>query len=123
MKYVLMATASNFGNRFSAAGASLFLSFLPMLSSQILLNNLLYDVGQLAIPTDRVDAEVLARRHDRCLPCRGRQGPLLQGAVPPPHRKTDPSGPHERHVRRRAARFRRDATAVRAARTALPRSP
>ncbi|MDQ2894938.1 MAG: magnesium-translocating P-type ATPase [Actinomycetota bacterium] len=61
MKYVLMATSSNFGNMFSAAGASLFLSFLPMLPSQILLNNLLYDVGQLAIPTDRVDAEVLAR--------------------------------------------------------------
>ena len=46
---------------FSAAGASLFLSFLPMLPSQILLNNLLYDVGQLAIPSDRVDPEVLAR--------------------------------------------------------------
>jgi Mg2+-importing ATPase len=61
MKYVLMATSSNFGNMFSAAGASLFLSFLPMLPSQILLNNLLYDVGQLAIPTDRVDAEALAR--------------------------------------------------------------
>jgi P-type Mg2+ transporter len=61
MKYVLMATSSNFGNMFSAAGASLFLSFLPMLPTQILLNNLLYDVGQLAIPTDRVDAEVLAR--------------------------------------------------------------
>ena len=61
LKYVLMATSSNFGNMFSAAGASLFLTFLPMLPSQILLNNLLYDVGQLAIPTDRVDAEVLAR--------------------------------------------------------------
>jgi Mg2+-importing ATPase len=61
MKYVLMATSSNFGNMFSAAGASLFLSFLPMLPSQILLNNLLYDVGQLAIPSDRVDPEVLAR--------------------------------------------------------------
>lgn len=61
LKYVLMATSSNFGNMFSAAGASLFLSFLPMLPSQILLNNLLYDVGQLAIPTDHVDAEVLAR--------------------------------------------------------------
>jgi Mg2+-importing ATPase len=48
MKYVLMATSSNFGNMFSAAGASLFLSFLPMLPSQILLNNLLYDLGQLA---------------------------------------------------------------------------
>jgi P-type Mg2+ transporter len=56
-----MATSSNFGNMFSAAGASLFLSFLPMLPSQILLNNLLYDAGQLAIPTDRVDPEVLAR--------------------------------------------------------------
>lgn len=61
LKYVLMATSSNFGNMFSAAGASLFLKFLPMLPSQILLNGLLYDVGQLAIPTDRVDPEVLAR--------------------------------------------------------------
>ncbi len=61
MKYVLMATSSNFGNMFSAAGASLFLSFLPMLPSQILLNNLLYDTGQLAIPTDNVDPEALAR--------------------------------------------------------------
>ncbi len=61
LKYVLMATSSNFGNMFSAAGASLFLSFLPMLPSQILLNNLLYDVGQLAIPTDNVDPEVVAR--------------------------------------------------------------
>ena len=61
MKYVLMATSSNFGNMFSAAGASLFLSFLPMLPSQILLNNLLYDIGQLAIPGDNVDPEVLAR--------------------------------------------------------------
>ena len=61
LKYVLMATSSNFGNMFSAAGASLFLTFLPMLPSQILLNNLLYDVGQLAIPGDRVDPEVLAR--------------------------------------------------------------
>ena len=61
LKYVLMATSSNFGNMFSAAGASLFLTFLPMLPSQILLNNLLYDVGQLAIPTDNVDHEVVAR--------------------------------------------------------------
>ncbi|MFN8051502.1 MAG: magnesium-translocating P-type ATPase [Acidimicrobiales bacterium] len=60
LKYVLMATSSNFGNMFSAAGASVFLSFLPMLPSQILLNNLLYDVGQLAVPTDHVDEEVLA---------------------------------------------------------------
>ncbi len=61
MKFVFMATSSNFGNMFSAAGASLFLTFLPMLPSQILLNNLLYNVGQLAIPSDRVDPEILAR--------------------------------------------------------------
>ncbi len=61
MKYVLMSTSSNFGNMFSAAGASAFLSFLPMLPTQILLNNLLYNGGQLAIPTDRVDPEALAR--------------------------------------------------------------
>lgn len=61
MKYVLMGTSSNFGNMFSAAGASAFLGFLPMLPSQILLNNLLYDSSQLAIPTDHVDAEQLSR--------------------------------------------------------------
>ncbi|TFD18282.1 magnesium-translocating P-type ATPase [Cryobacterium sp. TMT2-23] len=57
IKYVLMGTSSNFGNMFSAAVASVFLSFLPMLPGQILLNNLLYDAGQLAIPSDRVDEE------------------------------------------------------------------
>jgi len=61
LKYVLMGTSSNFGNMASAAGASLFLPFLPMLPSQILLNNLLYDTGQLAIPTDNVDPEQLLR--------------------------------------------------------------
>ncbi|MCU1623767.1 MAG: magnesium-translocating P-type ATPase [Frankiales bacterium] len=61
IKYVLMGTSSNFGNMFSAAGASLFLSFLPMLPSQILLNNMLYDTSQLAIPTDNVDEEQLRR--------------------------------------------------------------
>jgi Mg2+-importing ATPase len=61
IKYVLMGTSSNFGNMFSAAGASIFLSFLPMLPSQVLLNNLLYDTSQLAIPTDNVDEEQLRR--------------------------------------------------------------
>ncbi len=59
IKYVLMGTSSNFGNMFSAAAASAVLPFLPMLPSQILLNNLLYDTSQLAIPTDRVDPEQL----------------------------------------------------------------
>src|SRR4029078_1644784 len=61
IKYVLMATSSNFGNMFSAAVASAFLKFLPMLPTQILLNNLLYDASQMTIPTDAVDEEMLAR--------------------------------------------------------------
>jgi Mg2+-importing ATPase len=61
MKYVLMGTSSNFGNMFSAAGGSLFLSFLPMTPTQILLNNLMYDSGEMTIPTDRVDPDLLRR--------------------------------------------------------------
>jgi P-type Mg2+ transporter len=57
-KYVLMGSSSNFGNMFSMAGASLFLPFLPMLPIQILLNNLLYDVSEIAIPFDRVETEI-----------------------------------------------------------------
>lgn len=59
LKYLLMDTSSNFGNMLSMAGASLFLPFLPMLSTQILLNNFLYDSAQIAIPTDNVDDEYL----------------------------------------------------------------
>jgi Mg2+-importing ATPase len=59
IKYVLMGTSSNFGNMFSASIASVILPFLPMLPGQILLNNLLYDSSQLAIPSDHVDAEQL----------------------------------------------------------------
>ncbi len=55
MKYLLMGTSSNFGNMLSMAGASLFLPFLPMLPTQILLNNFLYDMAQVTIPTDNVD--------------------------------------------------------------------
>ena len=61
IKYVLMGTSSNFGNMFSAAGASFLLSFLPMTPTQILLNNLLYDVSEMTIPTDEVDEEQLKR--------------------------------------------------------------
>ena len=61
VKYVLMATSSNFGNMFSAAGASLFISFLPMLPTQILLNSFLYDVSELTLPTDFVDEELTRR--------------------------------------------------------------
>ena len=60
-KYVLMGSSSNFGNMFSMAGAALFLPFLPMLPIQILLNNLLYDVSEIAIPFDEVDDEDIAK--------------------------------------------------------------
>jgi Mg2+-importing ATPase len=55
MKYIMMGTSSNFGNMFSMAGASLFLPFLPMLPTQILLNNILYDISEIPIPLDEVD--------------------------------------------------------------------
>jgi len=61
MKYIMMATSSNFGNMFSMAAATLFLPFLPMLPLQILLNNLLYDVSEITLPLDHVDAEDLAQ--------------------------------------------------------------
>ena len=57
IKYVLMGTSSNFGNMFSASAASVFLPFLPMLPMQILFMNLLYNVANLTLPTDNVDAE------------------------------------------------------------------
>ena len=60
MKYLLMGTSSNFGNMFSMAAASVFLPFLPMLPTQILLNNFLYDLAQVTIPGDNVD-EALSR--------------------------------------------------------------
>ncbi len=59
LKYLLMGTSSNFGNMFSMAGASLFLPFLPMLSTQILLNNFLYDTAQITIPSDNVDVSYI----------------------------------------------------------------
>lgn len=55
MKYLLMGTSSNFGNMFSMAVAAVFLPYLPMLPTQILLNNFLYDLAQVTIPTDKVD--------------------------------------------------------------------
>lgn len=61
IKYILMGTSSNFGNMFSAAFGSVFLNFLPMTPVQILLNNSLYDVSQLTIPTDHVDQESLLK--------------------------------------------------------------
>ena len=64
MKYIMMATSSNFGNMASMAAASLFLPFLPMLPSQVLLNNLLYDTSEVPIPRDAVDPADTARPQD-----------------------------------------------------------
>lgn len=63
MKYLLMGTSSNFGNMFSMAGAAVFLPFLPMLSTPILLNNFLYNVSQVTIPTDNVDETYMRKPH------------------------------------------------------------
>jgi Mg2+-importing ATPase len=59
IKYILMGTSSNFGNMFSASIASFILPFLPMTPAQILLNNSLYDISQMSIPSDNVDEESL----------------------------------------------------------------
>jgi Mg2+-importing ATPase len=59
LKYVFMATSANFGNMFSMAGASLFLSFLPLLPGQILLTNLMTDFPETTISTDNVDSEMV----------------------------------------------------------------
>ena len=61
LKYVFMASSANFGNMFSMAGASLFLSFLPLLPKQILLTNLLTDFPEMTIATDSVDREMLEK--------------------------------------------------------------
>ena len=60
-KYVLMGASSNFGNMFSMAGATLILPFLPMLPIQILLNNLIYNISEVAIPFDNVDPETVVK--------------------------------------------------------------
>jgi Mg2+-importing ATPase len=61
LKYIKMTASSNFGNMFSMIGASLLLPFFPILSVQVLLNNLLYDFSQTAVASDEVDAEYLAK--------------------------------------------------------------
>lgn len=59
LKYIRMTASSNFGNVFSVLIASAFIPFLPMLPMQLLVQNLLYDVSQIAIPFDNVDVELL----------------------------------------------------------------
>ena len=59
LKYIRMTASSNFGNVFSVLVASAFLPFLPMLPLQLLVQNLLYDISQIAIPFDNVDDELI----------------------------------------------------------------
>jgi Mg2+-importing ATPase len=61
LKYIRMTASSNFGNVLSVLVASAFLPFLPMLPLQLLVQNLLYDIGQTGIPFDNVDAELVAK--------------------------------------------------------------
>ena len=61
IKYIKMTASSNFGNMFSMLGASAFLPFLPMLPIQLLVQNLLYDISQTAIPWDSMDEDFIAK--------------------------------------------------------------
>jgi len=61
MKYIKMGASSNFGNMLSITGASIVLPFLPMLPPQILLNNFMYDLSQIFLPTDNVDEDYLLK--------------------------------------------------------------
>lgn len=64
LKYILTTISANFGNMISMAGVSLFLPFLPMLASQILLNNFLSDIPAITIASDNVDIEMIEKpRH------------------------------------------------------------
>lgn len=64
IKYIKMALSSNFGNMFSVLGAAIMLPFLPMLPLQLLIQNLLYDISQLAIPFDKVDKSLIKKPRD-----------------------------------------------------------
>jgi len=61
MKYIMMGLSSNFGNMFSMMGASMVLPFLPMMPQQVLLNNFIYDLSQVSLPSDNVDLEDVKR--------------------------------------------------------------
>jgi Mg2+-importing ATPase len=63
LKYIFMATSANFGNMFSMAGASLFLTYLPLLPKQVLLTNLLTDIPEMTIAMDAVDPAMVTIPH------------------------------------------------------------
>ncbi|WP_394521456.1 magnesium-translocating P-type ATPase [Pantoea sp. SGAir0184] len=61
IKYLNMTASSNFGNVFSVLVASAFIPFLPMLAIHLLIQNLMYDLSQLALPWDKMDREFLRK--------------------------------------------------------------
>jgi len=61
LKYIKITASSNFGNVFSVLVASAFLPFLPMLPLHLLVQNLMYDLSQVAIPFDNVDEEQIRK--------------------------------------------------------------
>jgi len=63
LKYITMATSSNFGNVVTITVASTFLPFLPILPIQLLIQNMLYDISQISIPWDNVDDDYLKTPH------------------------------------------------------------
>ena len=75
MKYIKITISSNFGNVFSVLVASAFLPFLPMLSIQLLVQNLVYDFAQLTTPWDNVDEEDIIK------PVHWKTGSLLRFTV------------------------------------------
>ena len=93
LKYVRMGASSNFGNMLSMAVASIALPFLPMLPTQILLNNLLYDLSELGIPFDRVrparDRAAAGVEHARPDPLRRDHGTAVVGVRFPDLRRAD----------------------------------
>jgi soluble P-type ATPase len=103
LKYVRMGASSNFGNMLSMAVASLFLPFLPMLATQILLNNLLYDVSEIGLPFDNVRSLDIALRHGdlrRALSAiPHRPGGVPHKLVRRVHRDADPGGVSDTHPR------------------------
>lgn len=61
MKYMKMALSADFGDVFSITIAAIFFPFLPLLPIQMLLQDFIYDISQLALPYDNVDKEFLQK--------------------------------------------------------------
>ena len=61
LKYIKLAVSFNFGEVISVLIASILLPFFPITPIQLLVQSLLYDIGQLTLPFDNVDPEALKK--------------------------------------------------------------